>query len=113
MEIVDLTLVVHPGLVGTIRKYRAQAVHRLALPHAHLVWMNLVPGRDRRDNDSLDLFPILLTLDRPVAPQRFQRHLRLEARREPASCRHLVSLRQSVEYTLATCPIFRDQLIVQ
>ncbi len=49
-------------------------------------------------------------LDRPVAPQRFQCHLGLEVRREPASCRHLVSLRQSVEYTLATCPIFWDQL---
>ncbi len=47
---------------------------------------------------------------RQVRPLRLQRHLRFEVRREPASCCHLVFLRQSVEYTLATCPIFRDHL---
>ena len=39
-----------------------------------------------------------------------QRHLRLEVPAEPSSCAHCVSLPLSVEYTLATCPIFRDHL---
>ncbi len=58
--------------------------------------MNLVLGRN--------------LLDRPVTTQRFQRHAGLEVRRKSASCRHLVSLRYPVEYTLASCPIFRDHL---
>ncbi len=49
-------------------------------------------------------------LDRPVAPQCFQRNLRLEIGRKPASCRYLKFLRYPVEYTLTTCPIFRDHL---
>ena len=44
------------------------------------------------------------------AAQRLQRHLRLELPRESPSRAHCVSLPQSVEYTLATCPIFRDHL---
>ena len=49
-------------------------------------------------------------LDRPVASQCFQRHPGLEVGRKPASCRHLVSLRYPVEYTLTDCPISRDHL---
>jgi len=62
--------------------------------------MHLVPGCD--------------LLNRPVAPQRLKRNLRLEIRRKPSSCRHLlviaVFLLQPVEYTLNPCPIFRDHL---
>ena len=47
---------------------------------------------------------------RVIAFDRLQRHLGLEFRREPAPCRHLVSLRQAVGYTLSDCPIFRDHL---
>ena len=73
--------------------------------------MHLVLGRVRRENNPPDCFLFLLTLDRPVTPQRFQRHLRLEVGRKPASCRHLVFLRYPVEYTLTACPIFWDHLI--
>ena len=58
--------------------------------------MHLVLGRD--------------LLDRLVAPQRFQRHLRLEIRRKSSPIRHAVFLRYPVEYTLAICPIFWDHL---
>jgi len=44
MEIVDLSFVVHSGLVGTVGKYRTQTVLRLTLPCGYLVWMYLVPG---------------------------------------------------------------------
>ena len=36
--------------------------------------------------------------------------LRLEVPAEPSLCTRRVSLPQSVKYTLATCPIFRDHL---
>jgi hypothetical protein len=49
-------------------------------------------------------------LDRLVAPQRFQRHTSLELTPKPPSHRLVVSLRYTVEYTLAPCPIFQDQL---
>ena len=64
---------------------------RLALPDTHLVRMHLVPTRD--------------LLDRPIAPKRLKRHLRLEIRREPTSRPHIVSLPHQEEYTLADCPI--------
>ena len=72
--------------------------------------MNLVPGRVRRENDSPDRFPILLTLNRFVAPQCFQRNAGLEIRRKSTSCRHPVFLRYPVEYTLTHCPISWDHL---
>ena len=72
--------------------------------------MYLVLGRVRRENDSLDRFPILLTLDCFVAPERFQRHPGLEFRRKSTPFRHLVLLRYPVEYTLTSCPIFQDHL---
>ena len=93
----NLIIVVHPGLVGAIGKHLAQTVHRPTFPGAHLVRVHLVLGRD--------------LLDRLVAPQRIQRNSGLEVCRKPASCRHLVFLRYTVEYTLATCPIFWDHLI--
>jgi len=83
--------------VDAVRKHLAKTVDRLALPAAHLVRMHFVLGCDLRD--------------RLVAPERFQRHPGLEFRREPAPFRRLVFLRYSVEYTLATCPMFWDQLI--
>ena len=48
-----------------------------------------------------------------MVPQRFQRHPRLELPRESRSRAHCVSLPSSLEYTLATCPIFRDHLMQQ
>ena len=66
---------VDAGLVGAVGKYRAQTVHRLAFPCAHLVRMHLVLRRD--------------LLDRPVAAQRVQRYPGLEISRKPASFRHL------------------------
>ena len=51
----DLVIVVHPGLVGAVGKHRPQTVHRLALPGAHLIRMNLMLASD--------------LLDRLVAPQ--------------------------------------------
>ena len=98
VKVADLRFMVPAGAVGAVRKHSAQTLNRLALPRAHLVRMHLVLGRD--------------LLDRPVAPQRLQRHSGLEIRREPAPCRHLVSLRYPAEYTLASCPIFWDQLTV-
>ena len=74
----------------------SKAIHRLALPSAHLVWMHFVLGRD--------------LLDGPVASQRFQRHTGLESHCKPASCRYLVFLRYPGEYTLTNCPIFWDHL---
>jgi hypothetical protein len=72
--------------------------------------MHLVLGCVCRENDSLDRFPILLTRDRFVAPERFQRHPSLEFRRKSTPFRHLVLLRYPVEYTLTSCPIFQDHL---
>jgi hypothetical protein len=72
--------------------------------------MYLVLGRVRRENNSLDRFPILLTLDCLVAPERFQRHPKLEFRRKLTPCLHVVLLRYPVEYTLTSCPIFQDHL---
>ncbi len=96
MEFLDLGLVAGPRPIHAVRKHLAQAIYRLALPGAHLVRMHFVLGRN--------------LLDRPVAPQRFQRHPGLEVRRKPAPCRHLVFLRYPVEYTLTACPIFWDHL---
>ena len=45
-------------------------------------------------------------LGRLAAPQCFKRNAGFEVSREPASCRHFVSLPQSVEYTLNNCPIY-------
>ena len=91
-------LIHDPGATRStpFEKHLAKALHRLALPAAHLVRMHFVLGCD--------------LLDRLVAPQRFQRYAGLEVRREPAPFRHFVSLRYPVEYTLAPCPIFWDQL---
>ena len=96
MEVMDLIIVVHAGLVGAIGKHRTQTVHHLALPGTHLVWMHLVSGRN--------------LLDRLVATQRLKRNLGLEIGCKPSSCRHLVFLHQMVEYTLNNCPIFWDHL---
>ena len=101
VKVADLRFMVPAGAVGTVRKHLAQTVHRLALPRAYLVWMHLVPGRVRRENDSLNRFLILLTLDRLVATERLKRNLGLEIRREPTPSRHLVFLRYPVEYTLS------------
>ena len=48
MEIVELRLVVHADLVNAIGKYRTQAVHRLPLPCAHLVWMHFIDSYNER-----------------------------------------------------------------
>ena len=51
--------------VDAVRKHLAKALHRLALPAAHLVRMHFVLGCD--------------LLDRLVAPQRFQRYAALKS----------------------------------
>ncbi len=64
MKIVDSGLVICTGPVGAIGKYRSQTIHRLTLPGAHLICMNLVPGGD--------------FLDRLVTTKRLKRDLRLK-----------------------------------
>ena len=61
-------------LVDANGKYRTQAVLRLPLRRAHLVWMHLLPGRG--------------LLDRLVASWRLKRNPGLEIHRELASFRH-------------------------
>ena len=68
MQIVDLVIVIHTRPVVATGKYRAQTIHRLAFPTAHLIRMHLVTPRD--------------LLDRPVATKRLKRNLGLEIRRE-------------------------------
>ena len=51
-------------VLGALREYLDQTLHRLALPGAYLVRMDLVLRGD--------------LLKRPVAPKRLQRHLRLQ-----------------------------------
>jgi hypothetical protein len=75
VEIVDLSFVVRVSPVDTIGKYRAEAIHRLSLPRAHLVGMHLVQDR--------------YFLNRLVAAQRRKSHLGFEIRREPPSLGHL------------------------
>src|SRR4029077_14753552 len=96
VKIANLGLAILPLAVRPVRKHLAQAVDRLALPAAHLVRMHLVLRGD--------------LLDRLVAAQCLQGNSGLELPRKPTSRRHLVSLRYPVEYTLAPCPVFRDQL---
>ena len=91
VQVVDLDLPIRARLLRAIGKHRVQAIHRLALPDTHLVRMHLVPTRG--------------LLDRPIAPKRLKRHLRLEIRHEPTSRPHIVSLPHQGEYTLADCPI--------
>ena len=74
MKVADLGFMVSAGAVGAVRKHLPQTIHRLALPGAHLVRMNLVLRRD--------------LLDRPVATQGFKGHPGFKVCREPASCRH-------------------------
>ena len=57
--------------LGALREYLDQSLHRLALPGTDLVRMNLVLRGD--------------LLQRPLAPKRLQRHLRLQFPRKPAS----------------------------
>ena len=65
----DLAFMVSPTAVHTVREHLAKPFDRLALPCAHLVRMNLV----LRGN----------LLQRPVAPKRFQCHLRFQITRKP------------------------------
>jgi hypothetical protein len=88
-------LLSRPGVVAR-REDIAHALHRPALPGAHLVRLNLMLGRD--------------LLDHLVAPQRLQRYPGLELRRQPAPFPHRVLLLYKAEYTLSACPIFRDNL---
>ena len=68
-----------------------------ALPGTDLVRVDLVLRGD--------------LLKRPVAPKRLQRHLRLQLPlKTSVVCCSSAFLRQAVEYTLATCPIFRRHL---
>ena len=71
-----------------------------------------VVGRFTVPGQHLHRARLAFALDRLVPAQRFQRHLRLELPRESPARAHCVSLHQSVEYTLATCPIFRDHLTI-
>src|SRR5450755_2344606 len=98
MKVANLSLAILSLVVRAVRKYFRQTIDSLALPRAHLIGMHLMPRRD--------------LLDRLVAPQRFQRHTRLELARKPSPRRHLVSLRYPREYTLSPCPICQDQLSV-
>ena len=50
--------------LGALREHLDQTLHRLALPGAHLIRMDLVLRGD--------------LLQRPVAPKCLQRHLRLQ-----------------------------------
>ena len=52
------------SVLGALREYLDQTLHRLALPCAHLVRMDFVLRRD--------------FLKRPLAAKRFQSHLRLQ-----------------------------------
>ena len=74
MKLVNFRLMIPASTLGAVGEHRTQTIHRLALPRAHLVRMNLVLGRVRRENNPPDCFLFLLTLDRPVASQCFQRH---------------------------------------
>src|SRR4029077_5178653 len=96
VKIANLGLAILPLAVRPVRKHLAQAVDRLALPAAHLVRMHLVLRGD--------------LLARRAAAHCLQGNSGLELPRKPTSRRHLVSLRYPVEYTLAPCPVFRDQL---
>jgi hypothetical protein len=96
VEIVNFGLVIRPGLIGAIGKYRAQTVNRQALPGAHLVRMYLVTASD--------------LLDRPVATQRLKGNLGFETSRKSAPFRHICIPPQRAEYTLTYCPIFWDHL---
>ena len=57
--------------LGALREHLDQSLHRLALPCAHLVRMDLVLRGD--------------LLKRPLAPKRLQRHLRLQLSRKSTS----------------------------
>tara|TARA_B100000959_G_scaffold73841_1_gene78483 strand:- start:478 stop:729 length:252 start_codon:yes stop_codon:yes gene_type:complete len=72
---VDFRLVIAPYLVGAVRKYRAQTIHGLALPRAHLVRMHLAMNHN--------------LLERLVAETRIKRHLGFESSRKTAAFRHL------------------------
>ena len=61
VKVADIGFMISAGAVHVVRKHLAQTVDSLALPRTHLVRMLLVLGRD--------------LLDRPVAPERFQRHI--------------------------------------
>ena len=78
------------------QKKLAKTVHRLTLPRNHLVWMELVLGRN--------------SLDRLVAPKGVKSYAGLKIRDKITSFSHLVFLLQRMEYTLSPCPIFRDHL---
>ena len=77
VKLTNLAFMIPPPAFHTVREDLAKPFHRLALPCAHLVRMNLV----LRGN----------LLQRPIAPKRFQRDLRFQLPRTPASLRHRVS----------------------
>ena len=49
MKIVDLGLNVPAGRLHAVREHLAQAIHRLALPRADLIGMDLIAHRDLLD----------------------------------------------------------------
>ncbi len=49
MKLVNFCLMIPTSTLGAVGKHRTQTIHRLALPCAHLVRMNLVLGRNLLD----------------------------------------------------------------
>ena len=79
VKIADLALMVPDPPLGALREYLDQTLHRLALPGADLVRMDLMLRGD--------------LLQRSIPAKRLQRHLRLQLPRKPASLAALLSNR--------------------
>ena len=71
VKIADLALMISTPVLGALREHLDQTLDRLALPGTDLVRMNLVLRGD--------------LLQRPLAPKRRQRHLRLQLSRKSMS----------------------------
>lgn len=98
VEIMDLVIVINSCSISDTRKNLAKTIHRLTLLRTHLVWMELVLGKN--------------SLGRLVAPKDAKSHAGLKIRDKITSFSHLVFLLQRMEYTFSPCPVFRDHLII-
>jgi hypothetical protein len=96
VQIVDLTLMIRMGLVRAIGKYRAQPIHRMALPSA--TWFGCTLCRPA--------ISWIVLSPRSASSATLALKSAVKCRRAVIS----VFLRYPVEYTLTSCPISWDHL---